>query len=646
VIFNLNKKIVLKGILLIFLIILPFSLSDITDDITPQKITSDLRFYEINTCSISLNEFLVKNPNVIYQDHYKIRYNNFSSMKCFGQITGIDQIDNIFYISIGTNSILNMFIQSVFWFIILSFIPVNRFQKLKITDFISIISTGLIVITLIYSEKRFYQNAFFELELTDRTSFLHLFIYLLTIIYFGFQIIASRSNQIINYIPYGFLLIGVFSGFNLYFLTLFLCSFGIKTFINNIKIRKSFSIINILILFWSYSALGMFYYLKPDKVRGLSHGDYNFLSVLSWSYLIIFSILGLYTFIANNHSDINWIQLRNSFLNSASILIILGYLGSSMPYVNFINYYFFGLNKYGTDNQNLFSTDIWGENLAWRGFFPSAETVGEFFALGLLIVFLYRKTKLNIHLFMGVVASLIGLYASNNKAALIGLVLCIILKFKKERDFNIQKSLILFFPVIILLLYFIRIENIMYSLDFTSGKMIGMAQAYALDYNLSSSVIFFSEIENKNIFIRSFFLVFGLIAFLINRSELWGIFFARYNPSISELLFGTGPFVLSNHYSEIDIFSKRVSTGSDLGFLLPHSSLLLLLIFTGLIGVIIILALIIFLLLKVKSLDYNLYLIGFFICLNLLKSDSILYYPSMTLYFLFFVLINKKISKT
>lgn len=372
-ILNLNKKILLKGILLIFLIVLPFSLSDVTDDITPQKITSDLRFYEINTCSISLNEFLVKNPNVIYQDHYKIRYNNFSSMKCFGQITGIDQIDNIFYISIGTNSILNMFIQSVFWLMILSFIPIDRFQKLKMTDFISIISTGLIVITLIYSEKRFYQNAFFELELTDRTSFLHLFIYLLTIIYFVFQIIASRSNQIINYIPYGFLLIGVFSGFNFYFLSLFLCSFGIKTFINNIKIRKSFSILNLLILFWSYSAVGMFYYLKPDKIRGLSHGDYNFLSILSWSYLIIFSILGLYAFIANKHSDVNWLQLRSSFLNSALILIILGYLGSSMPYVNFINYYFFGLNKYGTDNQNLFSTNIWGENQAWRGFFSKCR---------------------------------------------------------------------------------------------------------------------------------------------------------------------------------------------------------------------------------------------------------------------------------
>ena len=105
----------MKAIVLLVIIIVPFSLSDYTDQIKPEKITSDLRFYEINTCSISLNEFLLENPNVIYQDHYKIRFNNYSSISCFGQITGIDQIGYTFYISIGTNTILNLFLQSIFW---------------------------------------------------------------------------------------------------------------------------------------------------------------------------------------------------------------------------------------------------------------------------------------------------------------------------------------------------------------------------------------------------------------------------------------------------------------------------------------------------------------------------------------------------
>ena len=64
-----NKETSLKILVLLMLIIIPFSLSDYSDNVVPEKITSDLKFYEINTCSISLNEFILHNPNVIYQDH-------------------------------------------------------------------------------------------------------------------------------------------------------------------------------------------------------------------------------------------------------------------------------------------------------------------------------------------------------------------------------------------------------------------------------------------------------------------------------------------------------------------------------------------------------------------------------------------------
>ena len=126
---------VIKIIFLLFIIIVPFSISDFSDQIRPEKITSDLRFYEINTCSISLNEFLIENPNVIYQDHYKIRFNNYSSISCFGQITGIDQIGYTFYISIGTNTILNLFLQSIFWLLLISLIPKKKRFRIKKLSF-------------------------------------------------------------------------------------------------------------------------------------------------------------------------------------------------------------------------------------------------------------------------------------------------------------------------------------------------------------------------------------------------------------------------------------------------------------------------------------------------------------------------------
>ena len=178
---------------------------------------------------------------------------------------------------------------------------------------------------------------------------------------------------------------------NIYFLTIFFCVIGTSKILQNKKIRKYFSLINILVFFWSFNAVGLDYYLKPDKIRGLSSTAYNFLSVSSWSYLMIISILGMYVFVSERKVIFNLNKLKNNFILTSMLLILLGYVGSSMPVINFYNYYFFGQTKYGTDDQDLFGVNFWGETEAWRGYFPSAETVGEFFALGLILIFLLRK---------------------------------------------------------------------------------------------------------------------------------------------------------------------------------------------------------------------------------------------------------------
>lgn len=633
----------LKIILFLLIILLPFSISDYRDNVTPEKISSDLRFYEINTCSISLGEFLVHNPNVIYQDHYKIRYNNYSSLRCFGQITGIDQINHTFYISIGTNTFINIFLQSLFWLFLFTLIPINKFRNLKFSNYISIFITTVLICLLIYSERRFYNNAFFELEFIYQRSFLHIFIYIFTIIFFSFHIINSRSGKLINFLPFGYIFIGVFSGMNIYFLSLFLCVIGINKTIKDRNIRKKFNTINLLILFWSYNATGLFYYLKPDKIRGLSHGDYNFLSVLIWSYFSIFCLIGIYYFIVERKEYLDLRILAKNFLYSGVTILSIGYLSSSMPFINFMSYYYFGQTKYGTDNQNLFSVDIWGTTEAWRGLFPSAETVGEFFALGLLIVFLFRKNKLNKLEYLLIPVLFLGLLLSNNKAAFVLMAFCIVLKLNFEKSFKIQTKIVIYIPILFLLLYFIRIENLFYDLDFSAYKFIGMGQSYSLESNISSSIQYLSDLSNKNFIIRFLVLAFGLVAFLINRSELWGIFFARYNPTISEFFIGSGPFILSSHYGEIDIFNKRVFTGTELGFLLPHSSLLLVQLFFGFLGVIILCLYIVISLRKIKNVNYDLFLIGLFISINLIKSDSLLYLPSLLLYGMFFVLIIDKV---
>ena len=76
-----------------------------------------------------------------------------------------------------------------------------------------------------------------------------------------------------------------------------------------------------------------------------SSSTYNFLTVSLWSYIIIFSIIGILYFTYERLGDTKLISFRNNFLIAGSLILVLGYLGSSMPYFNFMNFYYFGQTK-------------------------------------------------------------------------------------------------------------------------------------------------------------------------------------------------------------------------------------------------------------------------------------------------------------
>jgi len=635
----------LKIIFIFLILIIPWSLSNYTDDITPEKITSDLRFYEINTCEISLFEFLFNNFNVIYQDHYKIRFNDYSSIKCFGQITGIDQIGYVFYISIGTNTLVNLLLQSSFWLLLLSLIKREKNYIINIKKIFSILLGCLLLCIVIYAEQRFYSSKIFLLDLTTYKAYMYIFFYLFYIGYFSKLILDTRRKEIIYLLPFIYILVGLYSGFNIYFLSLFFVISGIEKLLDLPLNKLLFSPVNLIILFWGYNATGENHYLDPDKIRGLSNTVYNFLSTVSWAYFTIFLVVGITYFFIERMVDFNLKNFGQNFLISSTGIVVLGYLGSSIPFVNFFNYYLFGLTKFGTDNQEMFGFNYWGEKVAWRGFFPSAETIGEFFALSLLIFFLlkldnYQMSK-TAYLYLPI--CLIGLYTSNNRAATVALLLCLLLKLNKSFKFSKTYKTIFVLAFLVLTIAFIGFGNLNYSFNFTSNNMIKAGFDYSLDTNQSSAIQYIDDISSNSLS-SLLLLLIGQIAFLVNRAELWGLFLSRYSPNFLEFLFGTGPFGLADHYSEIKISTLRIGTGQDFGFLLTHSSILLLLIFFGITGLVLILALGALLLKKLKRIDYDGYLITIFIILNLFKSDSILYLPSLVVYWAFISMYMKKVG--
>ena len=110
----------IKIFLLILIILLPWGISNLQDDLNAKYIdSSTVGYYQINTCDISFIETLLKNgfnQNVTYTfDHY-------SSIKCFGKINGVDQVEDSFKVAVGTNILINFLIQSFFWILLISFI--------------------------------------------------------------------------------------------------------------------------------------------------------------------------------------------------------------------------------------------------------------------------------------------------------------------------------------------------------------------------------------------------------------------------------------------------------------------------------------------------------------------------------------------
>lgn len=618
-------------VLIIFLIIVtPLFLNFSSRSINPIELTQELGFYEINTCGISIGSFLLKNPKVLFQDHYFIKLNSYSSGECFGTITGIDQIGYNFYISVGANSFFMLVFQSLIFFIMTLFININnnlKSEKLKFY-YAAFLSSLLFTLSFV-GESRFYEKSLYWFNFKNIENYIYLFLILFSISLTIFYTFFTRSDSIIYFLPWMYLITGTFTGFNFNYFLFSFVSMGIFGFISNYKIYlKSILIYISLIFIWVFNETSEDFFLKPDKIRGFINSSSNSVSIVFWSFAFYFLIIGLITIILSN-KNFSLTKLYKNALNSGFLLILIGILGANFPIVNVGSFAIFGQNKITTTAKQIFQTNEWGELIAWRGFAPSAEMIGEFFAVVLFLFFLinFKNIKTSYFEFIKLVVVFIGLLASNNRAAIASLAIVIGIKIFSETSSTKIKYISLATPLI-LLISVIGVSNFLYDINFLSNKMIDIATMYSYSDDISSSLYYLSN--NPDFFSKYLIYFLSIISFILNRSTLWGIFLSRYNPNFLSLIFGNSPYGLAKLYGEVNVRD----TGS---FLLPHSSLIDYFYFFGIFGI---LGLIyIFYKLKLinsKKLFSDSNLIILFISLNLIKSDSLLYFSSFSFYFIFF----------
>ncbi len=653
--------------LLILILLLPFSLSDKQDNINPEVLSdSSIGYYQSTTCKISLVEFYTKNLNNSINVYFN--NNNYADVRCFGKITGVDKLENSYMVSIGTNTSINFIIQTSIWLLLFMFIPKKNMET-KYSSKLTLILPFIFVIQYL-GEGKFYskQNIIHNSEIKlDNFYLLSTFLFLVVISFVCQDVFKNRESNLINFFPFIFLIVGTYAGMNLNIYLIVVSFFGVQS----LQYKEEYSKIDIayflLSIIWILNTKNNEYFFDGDKLRGFTNSTFNETSQIFWIVVFYLFCKGIVSIVKKSFDYFDLDKLIKNFLLSGSFIVLLGIAGSHLPIVNFFNFYLFGQNKRGMKEFSSVAGNT------WRGFSASAESIGEYYALIILLfayLVIYKKAKLN-YLYLTLLIPIIyGLYRSNNFAAILSLILTITILlvintriFKgNRRSFTIGVLLIISTGLLTYVLnndydylstelvYEATLHQDFYS-DPNSYKSFLQVEQKMIERDLNS--ILYNEENFKNasssyIFIVDRFtqginipLVPNLIALIstvsliINRTEMWGIFIAKYNPTVLESLIGTGPLQLNKYFSEhqvrLDLPNNRLQE-----LFLPHSSLLDVLIFFGFFGLLFALGLFIYLLLK-KDNSQLFKFVCFYLFLNLIKSDSILYLNSFMLIFICFL---------
>ena len=600
-------------------------------------------FYEINPCKISLFEFFNANKKSLYQDHYFFRPNNKSSISCFGKITGIavqqNNLQTQFVISVGTNSLINLLLQGSIWLLLLGFVK-KSVQKLNLKNYlhnIAILFTAYLLAFSIYAQQRFYDESFYLLDLNKNSSYILMFLIFLLLTKNLVEVYLERSTQLINMLPFIFFIFGIFSGYNIVLFSIIFMYSGICSLIER-KFNSKFLILYLSLSFWWLINSNGSFYFNPGKFRGFTNSVYEFNSNLFWIVFFLLLLLGVFRELKNNVQYFELSQFTKYFSYSSSIILLAGLISSNFPSLNFFSSYYLGLQRNVVELTNPFAFDEFGVKISWRGISPSSETIGEFFGLCLLVNLfdIFQKSKLEKFNYLGIIFSGIGLYFSDNRTSIVlvfFVIVSLFIKSSKPKLFvkvSYQRKLILFISLLGLLYLFTLSDT--YS--FYSESLISKSRIIQYDSIFSSYLILLiNSFEQENL-LYYIFGFFSAVGYLLNRSEMWGIFFARFNPTINELLVGSGPLTLGQLYGEIKIDDLTT-------FLLPHSSFLSYVVYFGFIPVIYLMYKF-FKLLRENKENFMFFSTSIFIFLNVIKNDSLNYFSSFLLYFFILFVFNKK----
>ena len=625
---------------------------------------STVGYYQSNTCKLSL--FDIQDVN-FFNNSVEFLPDKFSSIKCSGKVNGVDYFEDGIKIYIGTNLLIDFFIQSFFWLVFIFLIPKKSTNLSENIKPITFLIMSIIIYLHFLGEKNYYLSVYPEFETNLSFSnfrFNSIMITFLLLLFIFKDLVGSRLKNFINYIPFLFLLVGTYNTFNINFFYILIVFIGVHSFINT---KKNFYLISsylIIATVYFYNLEKIYTNFDVDKIKGFVNSSESTPSLIYWVISFYFFIYGIMYLINSSKKSFDHILFRKNLIWSGSLIVIIGILSSFNRILNFYFYYYLGLNKFGMKSFESI------EGNTWRGLSSSAEAVGEYFIFIIIfIIFSLFKNYKNLNYFelIGLIIICYGIFRANNKASLISGVILIFIFLLITKVSNLRVKIfgfLLFFTG--LLIVFQQINDYPFGY-YSKGMLYHATLASNIESSLSLNQWGLSAVDDMNLgqiiidnensqslskasefmlkeytfrnnlsILPGWISVISSISVLINRSEKWGIFLAKYNPDITEFLFGYGPGQISEYY-------LGHSTKYNDGLVLPHSSILVCLIFFGLFGLLIGITFLFRIIKKNYKNSVFTFLLAYFL-INLLKSDSLLYLNSFVLFM--FVLNYYKFEDT
>ena len=200
--------------------------------------SDNVSFYQENSCTFSIFELLGQENETINIE-YLIEPSG--ELECFGknywyqyqperlEENGWEKIEPaLIKVWLSTNINFDLILQSFFWLLLISFIPKVERVNIKNKLTISILITLLFYLHIV-GEKSYYKfiSREFDLDILSRefngdlyyqNYFLYLYLITFVItIYLFLWLLETRFNNLINFIPFVFLVFGTYASLNLNF---------------------------------------------------------------------------------------------------------------------------------------------------------------------------------------------------------------------------------------------------------------------------------------------------------------------------------------------------------------------------------------------------------------------------------------------